>query len=322
MAHNLEITGKGAAMAYRGATGKPWHGLGVEVGDKATPLEIMDAAQLNWTVSKHDTFIEGDFGNGLEKIQTNVQALVRDSDGKIFDTVGPDWNPVQNSEAFDFFVDFVEKGDMIMDTAGALKDGRIVWAMASLKEGFTVFGNDEVKGYLLFTNPHMYGKSIDVRFCATRVVCNNTLTMALAERGRNAVKINHRSTFDAERVKSILGLSHEKMDNFKDAAEFIGSKNFKSNDLTKYFGEIFGVSEVEGKDLSRTAEMVMGLVETQPGAEYASGTFWQAFNAVTYAADHVLGRSNDTRLESAWFGKNANVKQKALALAIEMAKVA
>ena len=322
MAHMLEMTNAGAAMAYRASAGKPWHGLGVPVSDTMTPVEMMDAAPLNWTVSKHDTFIEGDFGNGVEKIKTPVQALVRDSDGKIFDTVGPDWNPVQNAEAFDFFTDFVSKGDMVMDTAGALKEGRLVWALASIKDGFTLFNGDEVKGYLLFSNPHIYGKSIDVRFCSVRVVCNNTITMALAERGKNSVKINHRSKFDADRVKAILGLSHDKMDNFKAAAEFLGSKKFKSNDLTKYYGELFGLSEVEGKDLSRTAEMVMGLIEEQPGAEFAAGTFWQAFNAVTYAADHVLGRAPDTRLESAWFGKNSNVKQKALALALDMAKVA
>lgn len=322
MAHELEMTANGAAMAYNEANGKPWHGLGVPVSNDMTPEQMMIAAQLNWTVSKYDTFIEGDFGKGFERVETKSQALVRDTDGKVFDLVGKDWNPVQNHEAFDFFTDFVEKGNMEMDTAGALKDGRLVWALASIKDGFTVFGGDEIKGYLLFSNPHLYGKSIDVRFCAERVVCNNTLTMALAEKNKASVKINHRSKFDADRVKSILGLSHDKLENFKAAAEFLGSKKFKKTDLTKYYGELFGLSEMEGKDLSRTAEMVMGLIEEQPGAEFAAGTFWQAFNATTYATDHLLGRGADTRLESAWFGKNAGVKDKALRLALEMAKAA
>lgn len=324
MAHELEINADGTAnMAYRASAGKAWHGLGVPVSDDMTPAEIMSAANLNWTVSKHDTFVE--FYNEedqVERVKTDVQALVRDSDRKIFDTVGSGWNPVQNAEAFDFFTDFVAKGDMVMDTAGALKDGRIVWALASINDSFSLFNGDEVKGYLLFSNPHMYGKSIDIRFCAERVVCNNTLTMALAEKGKNSVKINHRSVFDAERVKSILGISHNKLSNFKEAAEFLGSKQYTKANLTKYFGKLFGESEMEGKDLSRTAEMVMGLIETQPGAEYAKGSFWQAFNATTYATDHILGRANDSRLESAWFGKNAGVKEKALQLALEMAKAA
>lgn len=317
MAHELEIGKDGkVSMAYRDTAGKPWHGLGVPVGDNMTPQEMMVAANVDWTVTKYKNFYEHD---GVKK-ESNVQSLVRDSDGFLLDTVGEDWKPVQNSEAFDFFTDFVSKGDMVMDTAGALKDGRIVWALASINDSFELFGGDKVDGYLLFSNPHMYGKSIDVRFCAERVVCNNTLTMALAERGRNSVKINHRSTFDADRVKAILGISHNVLDNFKDAAEFLGSKRYKKEDLTKFYGNIFGKSNVEGKDLSRTAEQVIEVIETQPGAEFAKGTFWQMFNAVTYYVDHIKGRGNDTRLESAWFGTGHTQKQKALELAVSMAK--
>ena len=322
MSHDLEMTANGAAMAYRSSQGKPWHGLGVPVDDDLSAHEMMVAAGLDWTVSKHETFIEGDFGNGHQKVYTGKDALVRDSDGKVLTMVGPDWKYVQNSEAFDFFKEFVDAGDMVMDTAGALKDGRIVWALASINKSFSLFNGDEVKGYLLFSNPHLYGKSIDIRFCAERVVCQNTLTMALAEKSKNATKINHRTQFDADRVKSILGISSDKMDSFKDAAEFIGSKKYTKEALTEYYGTLFGKSEKEGKDLSRNGEIVMGLIESQPGAEFQAGTFWQAFNSVTYATDHVLGRRNDSRLESAWFGKNAGLKEQALTLAIDMAKVA
>ena len=319
MAHLLATKADGtASMAYRSSQGKPWHGLGVPVSDDMTPEQMMIAAGVDWTVSKVDNYYEY---NG-QRVKSNVQSLIRDSDGFMLTTVGEDWKYVQNAEAFNFFNDFVEKGQMVMDTAGALKDGRIVWALAATKDSFELFNGDKVDGYLLFSNPHLYGKSIDVRFCATRVVCNNTITMALAEKGRNAVKINHRSAFDADRVKSILGISHDKMSNLKEAAEFLGSKRYTKTHLNEYYGEIFGKSNVEGKDLSRTAENVMGMIETQPGAEYAAGTFWQMFNSVTYATDHVLGRANDSRLESAWFGQNSLKKQKALLLALDMAKTA
>jgi phage/plasmid-like protein (TIGR03299 family) len=318
MAHELEMINGQAQMAYRASAGVPWHGLGVPVGDEMTPDEMMKAAGLDWTVNKVDTFI--DF-NG-EKVKTGTQALIRESDGKILTQVGPGWNPVQNKDAFDFFTDFVSKGDMVMDTAGSLKDGRIVWALADVRDGFTLFGGDEVKGYLLFSNPHLYGKSIDVKFVLTRVVCNNTIAVALNEKGQPSVRVNHRSQFDAERVKEILGLSHRKVETFKEAAEFLGSKQCNVIQLKDYFGEVFGRSAKEDKDLSRTAEEALEVVDTQPGSEYKPGSFWQAFNAVTYLADHKLGRSNDTRLESAWFGGNAKRKIDALNLAVEMAKAA
>lgn len=318
MAHELANINGQVAMAYAQKAGVPWHGLGVEVSNDMTPEQMMVAANLDWTVSKSDMFYNY---NGKEQ-KANTQALIRDSDGFMFDTVGEDWKPVQNSEAFEFFTDFVEKGQMQMDTAGALKDGRIVWALASINSGFTLFGGDEVEGFLLFTNPHMYGKSIDVRFCATRVVCNNTLTMALREKSKNVVKINHRSEFDAERVKEILGVSQHKVEEFKEIAEFLGSKRYTKDDLINFYGEIFGTSKVEGKQLSRNGEQAMEMIETQPGADFAKGTFWQAFNSVTYVADHVLGNAASSRLKSAWFGQNAIRKQKALQLAFDMAKAA
>lgn len=324
MAHEIEIGVDGKAkMAYAASGGKPWHGLGTAVGDCVTPVEMMEAAGLDWAVEKMQTFVHFQNDDGsVENVYTGQDALVRSSDKVILDTVGKDWNPVQNAEAFDFFCDFVDKGDMKMDTAGSLRGGKLVWAMAKLKDGFTVFNGDEVRGYLLFTNPHLYGKSIDVRICVERVVCNNTLTIALAENSKNFAKINHRSKFDANRVKAILGIGENKMDQFKKQMEFLGSKQYRKVDIVKYYGDIFGKSEMEGKDLSRTGEKVMEILENQPGHEYQPGSFYQLFNSVTYATDHLLGRGADTRIDSAWYGQNAIKKQKALDLALKMAEMA
>ena len=323
MAHELEIVKGKAQMAYRASKGTPWHGLGTPIGDDLTPLEIMKVAGLDWSVNKVDTFAQTVNKKGeVEYVPTGMKALIRDSDGKVLTHVGAGWNPVQNLEAFEFFTEFVEAGDMVMDTAGSLKGGQIVWALADIKDGFTLFGGDEVKGYLLFSNPHQYGKTVDVRFCIERVVCNNTLTVALNEAGQPSVRVNHRNQFDAERVKEILGLSQRKITKFKEAAEFLGSKNYIMKDLETYFGKVFGESAKDDKKLSRTAELAMDQIATQPGAEFKKGSWWQAFNAVTYTTDHLLGRSADTRMTSAWFGGNAKRKIDALNLAVKMAEAA
>lgn len=317
--HNIEMVNGQAQMAYRESNGLPWHGLGVPVSDDMTPEEMMKAAGVDWTVSKVDTFAAIQNEDTTQYVPTGKQALIRDTDNKVLTQVGPDWNPVQNEEAFSFFDEFVKAGEMQMDTAGSLKDGQIVWALADINDGFTVFGGDEVKGYLLFSNPHIYGKTVDVRFCLQRVVCNNTLTMALNEKNQPSVRVNHRSQFDPERVKEVLGLSRNRVENFKEAAEFLGSKQYTKPDLETYFGNVFGFSQREDKKLSRTAEKALEVVETQPGAEYQKGTYWQAFNAVTYLADHKLGKTNDTRMASSWFGSNAKRKLDALNMALEMA---
>jgi phage/plasmid-like protein (TIGR03299 family) len=318
MAHELEFVNGVAQMAYRESKGKPWHGLGTPIGDNLTPQEIMVASGLDWEVEKVATFINYK-GN---QVETGQQALVRSTDGKILTQVGKGWNPVQNAEAFNFFTDFVKAGDMIMDTAGSLKEGQIVWALADVRDGFSLFNGDEVRGYLLFSNPHQYGKAIDIKFVMERVVCNNTLAVALNEKNQPSVRVNHRSVFDADKVKEILGLSHNKVEKFKEAAEFLGSKNYQRETLERFFGQIFGESNREDKTLSRTAERAMELVENQPGDHFRPGTWWNAYNAVTYMTDHELGRSADTRMASAWFGTNAKRKVDALDLAIEMAEAA
>ena len=144
---------------------------------------------------------------------------------------------------------------MIMDTAGALKEGQIVWALADVKEGFKLFGEDEVRGYLLFSNPHIYGKSIDIKFVLERVVCNNTLTMALAEKGQPSVKVNHRREFNADEVKHLLGaLDINAWSNLKRLQPFLAKKRYTDNDFERFLGQVFGTSNKEGKKLSRTGE--------------------------------------------------------------------
>lgn len=318
MAHALEMINGEAQMAYRLTKGVPWHGLGVPVSDDMTPIEMMKAAGLDWTVKKVESFVEH---NG-EQIPTGQQALVRETDGKILTNVGGNWNPCQNETAFNFFNDFVSAGDMVMDTAGSINDGRMVFAAADVKDGFTVFGGDEVKGYLLFSNPHQYGKCIDVKFVMTRVVCNNTLSMALTEKSQPAVRLSHRNEFDASVVNELLGISHTRVQQFKEAAEFLGSKRYTDEAYIRFLGKVFGTSSQEDKVLSRTGERAFEIVETQPGADFKPGSWWNALNAVTYMTDHELGRSDDARASSSLFGANSRKKLDALNLAVEMAEAA
>jgi len=311
MAHEVET------MAYAGET--PWHGLGVPVHNDLTPEQILIKAGLDWTVDKLPTFCEIDG----EKVETTDQALVRSSDKKILSIVSGDWNPVQNHEAFEFFNEFVMEGDMEMHTAGSLKGGTNVWALAKVKDSFTILGDDKVEPYLLFSNPHQYGKCLDIRFTAIRVVCNNTLTMSLAGQNDLMVRLNHRREFDPQMVKQTLGIARTKIGAYKEAAEFLSTKNFTSDSLTEYLRAVFPAMTKKDNDImSRPATQAFEVLETQPGAEFGRGTWWQAFNAVTYTTDHLLGHSPDTRLQSAWFGGNRQRKIDALETAIEFAEAA
>jgi phage/plasmid-like protein (TIGR03299 family) len=321
MSHEVET------MAYAGEL--PWHGLGTKVPGDLTPAQMLQKAGLDWSVMKIPSFIEtpndGAFGfnREVEKIATGQSALVRSSDYSILTNVSDNWEPVQNSDAFEFFHEFVMAGDMDMHTAGSLKNGTIVWALAKIKESFELFGQDTIESFLLFTNPHIYGRCIDVRFTPIRVVCNNTLTLSLQSKGDLMVRLNHRRAFDPEFVKKALNMAQTQMWTYKDVGQFLGSRNYTKESLTNYMRDVFPVTGKQaGTDaISRPAERALEVVETQPGAEFAPGTFWNAFNAVTFLADHELGHSADTRLTSSWYGVNRDRKNAALKKAVEYAEM-
>jgi len=318
MAHMVET------MAYAGEL--PWHGLGERVSNDLTPVQMMQKAGVDWEVHAVESFVE--FNN--KKMPTGQKSLIRSTDGRILTNIGENWNPVQNETAFEFFAEFVAAGDMEMHTAGSLRDGEYVWALAKVKESFDVFGDDQVDSYLLFSNPHKYGKSIDVRFTPIRVVCNNTLTFALDQKSKNGVRLSHRTEFNADMVKETLGLAHEKFAKYKDMAQFLGSRKINAESLIQYYNTVFPNTsrtempkEVKAyEDLSRNAKLCFDVIDTQPGAEYAQGTWWQAFNSVTFVTDHVQGRNKDNRLHSQWFGQNAARKVVAAEKAVEFATAA
>jgi phage/plasmid-like protein (TIGR03299 family) len=317
MAHMVET------MAYAGEL--PWHGLGTKVSNDLTPQQMMEKAGVDWKVHEVESSVEFN-GN---KMPTGQKSLIRETDGKILTNVGKDWHPCQNETAFEFFNEYVLAGDMEMHTAGSLRDGQYVWALAKVKESFDLFGGDQVDSYMLFSNPHVYGKSIDVRFTPIRVVCNNTLTFALDSKSQRAVKVGHRAAFEPDMVKEQLGIAHEKFAKYKEMAQFLGSKRFSVDSLIQYYNEVFPLTSGKDKQdvinletISRQAKNAYDVLETQPGAEYAEGTWWQAFNSVTFVTDHVQGRNADNRLHSQWFGQNQLRKIKAAEKAVEYALVA
>lgn len=319
MAHEIEMVNGKAQMAYVGAV--PWHGLGTRVPADLTPEQMLEAAGLNWSVRKIPAHVEIEGS----KIAIGQSALVRSFDNEILDVVSDDWNPVQNETAFEFFNEFIAAGDMEMHTAGSLKGGQIVWGLAKIKDSFELFKGDQIDSYLLFSNFHKYGFSTDVRFTPIRVVCNNTLSLSLSAKVERMVKISHRKVFNPGNVKEMLGIATDKLAKYKEMASFLGSKKAKGEDIVEYFCRVFPVSgsnENKKKEISKNAQTAIDILHTQPGAEFAEGTWWQPFNAVTYMTDHLVGRTADTRLASSWYGSNKNLKTKALELAVEMAEAA
>lgn len=315
MSHEVE------SMAYTNEV--PWHGLGTYVADAPSVEEMIRIAGLDWTVDKKKLIT----AHNLVPLKKWF-ALTRSSDGKVLDVVGSRYTPVQNAEAFEFFKEFVEAGDATMETAGSLRGGHFVWGLANLNQSFNLNGNDEVKGYILVGAPHEQGKSLIIRLTNVRVVCNNTLSLALREVGPE-FRMAHRQAFDSsmiETAKQTLGLAREQLREFEQNARILKATPMTTKEVIEICAQIMcpeldeeqvaGAVEDLDKNGTPRLKKILDCYEKAPGAE--PGNAWGALNGITYYTDHIASKNPDNRLSSAWFGDAAKKKERALGALLEL----
>lgn len=311
MSHSIET------MAYTAEV--PWHGLGFKVNGKQSVKQMLKAAKLDWNVEKRNMFLHNDGGTVTEV--PDFFALMRDKDNKFLDVVGKQYTPVQNEQAFEFFNDFVKAGKATMETAGSLKGGKIVWGLAKMGHNFTLPGNDKVEGYLLCVCPHEQGKSNIFKVTTIRVVCNNTLSLALRSAGAEHRRA-HRGEFNAssiETAKQALGIAHDQLSEFEKTAKQLQRKKVSKETTIKTLLPIFSAGDKYEDFIKRPTPRlthILNALEKAPGAQ--PGTAWGVLNAVTYYADHIASRSADKRLTNAWLGRTANQKEQVLKALLEL----
>lgn len=156
---------------------KPWHGLGVKVADAPSSAEALAASGLDWKVVQKGILTEdGDPAPGF-------RANVRDSDGKVLGIVSDRYRVVQNGEAFAFTDRLLGEG-VRYETAGSLNGGRKVWVLARMPREYIMLG-DRVSPYMVFSNTHDGSGAIRVAMTPVRVVCSNTLNLALSTAARS-----------------------------------------------------------------------------------------------------------------------------------------
>jgi phage/plasmid-like protein (TIGR03299 family) len=318
MAHMVET------MAWRHQV--PWHGLGEQIFQDESIADWQKRAGLDWTVEKLPLVAGGDV-----PVASHC-ALVRSSDRKVLDIVGKDWNPVQNHDVFEFFRQFTEAGHATMETAGSLRGGRQVWALANLGTGFEVAPGDFVKGYLLLASPHESGKALIAKVTPTRVVCANTMAVALGTAGaRGEYRMPHYQTFDPKAAIEAIGLARETLVAYEANCKKLWGLQLDREKMLQVLGPIF--ADVEKDDLPGWAsagaanddeltprvKRILELVDTQPGGDVTGKTAWGLVNAVTFYADHESGKSPDGRMASAWLGTMAARKQRTFDSLLQLA---
>lgn len=300
-------------MMYVGAT--PWHGLGKFVGDKErTSAEAIIEAELNWPVEKRRLSYQ--LNNKTSKEQGDVFALVRGTDQKYLSHCGKGYTPFQNTEAFEFFDEVVGQKAAIYHTAGSLQGGRMIWILAKLNGVFQVKGDDIIERYLLLMNKHQGGFSAKILCTPIRVVCANTLNMAIEGADVSSIfRVRHSSNvlgkvkdiqeklsavdpyfkkvLDASRLMAGEQITSKQLDEFLIQLEILRA-NERENEVTKYLKEkgttIPGNVHQEAIEYARSGDeykKVVELFETGKGNELpgVKGTWWAAYNAITEYTD-------------------------------------
>jgi phage/plasmid-like protein (TIGR03299 family) len=268
------------------------------------------------------------------------QAVVRGDTAQVLGTVGPAWKPVQNRQAFGFLDAVAGERRIEYHTAGALGTGERVWMLAKLPDLLRVGSTDDVvEKFLLLSNNHDGRASMRVLWTPTRVVCQNTLSVALRDGEGQGIAIRHSGDLEGKvrEAQRVLGLAERFYDDLKPRIDRLAQFSPDHKQLSGYFAALYPDPDdvEESKRAANRAKEVRdvlhglfstGMGHDMPGIE---GSMWAAYNAVTEYIDHnrpVRGESKlssevgaSKKLESIWWGQGAQVKRDAWSLACELA---
>lgn len=328
MAHEVQT------MAYVGD--EPWHGLGNKLSPNQ-PIEVWaEQAGMNWRIESSDVSYYAQHAAGGQLIMpfSDNKVLYRSDTLEPLSVVSQRYQEVQPSEILEFYRDLTEQADFELETAGVLKGGRKFWALAKTGQSTALKGKDVSNGYILLATACDGTLATTAQFTSIRVVCNNTLAISLADKSGSVVKVPHSTVFDAAKVKNQLGISinqwNEHMYQMKQLTERRVTQAEATNYLNRLFNDVddtlimFPTNKKTQKAVPNAKAMnqIMTMFNGQGrGADLDSArdTAYGLLCAVTEFTDHERrAMSTDHRLDSAWFGTGANLKQKGLEEAMRL----
>jgi len=317
MSHNIN------RMAYTGA--KPWHGLGVEVPQAMTADEALKLGIGEWTVSKQPVCFKN---TSFQDVAVErAYAVVRSDTQKALGMVGEYYEPVQPKDCFSFFDAVVQDKLAMYHTVGALGQGERIWALAKLPDNIQVTNQDMIEKYVLLTNSYNGRSPLMMQITPVRVVCQNTLNMALAK------AINR---FSARHTESIAGKVSEAREqlqivnqwyrDFEEMSKFLVKKSIITPQVESFLDDMgYDKETAKGKGIR---EDITELFEGGRGNNLATvkGSAWALWNGFTEYVDHFRSTritngfktQQEARLNSQWFGAGRAEKSKALDLIMSL----
>lgn len=341
MAHQIE------QIAYVGET--PWHGLGNQLSPNQ-PLEVWaQQAGMDWRIESSDVsyMAQNERGQSIIMPFEEQRVLYRSDTHAPLSVVSQRYQEVQPKEILEFYRDLTEQSGFELETAGVLKGGKKFWALARTGQSAALKSKDVSNGYILLATACDGTLATTAQFTSIRVVCNNTLAIALRGQSSSAgvVKVPHSTKFDAEKVKQQLGISVRAWDEHMYEMKQLTQRKVSQQEAKAYFDAVFNNStmsisdpeeniiqfyrnvaqqvqekkpEPNGRAMNKALEMFNGQGR---GADLSSAkdTAYGLLCSITEFVDHERrAMSTDHRLDSAWFGAGAGVKQRGLEQALAL----
>lgn len=326
MAHNLLIENGKAQMMYVGEV--PWHGLGTPLREPATSAEAIKAAGLDWTVRKVPLFaIEGP---GVVRVPKYCGIVPDNRWGKpdcpVFGIVSQEYQPLQNVEAFNFFDSIVGQKVAMYHTAGALGKGEHVWILAKLPGLMEITTSDVLDKNVLLSTGHDGRTCVRVILTPVRVVCQNTLTLAMRSgeeiaRAHHTRSMNRQLDAARQKVKSLMKGFETMQASFRAMVKH----RVNAAAAATYIERVFPIPEgVAGRKvpawiLEDRANCIHlfrnGLGNDDPAARE---TLWAAYNGVTEYVDHWRNRGGRQHMYTVCLGRGFQIKVRAFDIASQM----
>ena len=263
---------------------KPWHGLGKIVMEAPTSKDALSLAGLDWNVVQEPIYTE------YNEVVEGYKANVRDSDRKVLGVVSDRYKVVQNADAFSFTDELLGKG-VRYETAGSLQEGKKVWLLARLPREY-IIGGERISPYLVFSNTHDGSGSVKVAVTPVRVVCNNTLNLALDTASRSFSMVHTGNIQDKiQEAKDTLFMAESYMDCL--GAEFEQLRRQKMTDAqVKEFIELLlpiekDSTQIQSKNMLRLREDMRKRYYDAPDLQKVGNNAYRFINAVSDFATHA-----------------------------------
>lgn len=263
---------------------KPWHGLGVRVEEAPTSADALCLAGLDWEVVQEPIF------TGAGDAITGYRVNVRDSDRKVLGVVSDRYKIIQNREAF-AFTDTLLGSGVRYETAGSLQEGRRVWLLARLPREYIIAG-ERISPYLVFSNSHDGSGAVRVALTPIRVVCNNTLNLALERASRSWSMIHTGNISDKmQEAKDTLFMAEKYMDNLGEEFEYLRGQKITDSQLKEYVGQLLPLEKdatsIQEKNTLKLREDMLSRYYDAPDLRGVGNNAYRFINAVSDFATHA-----------------------------------